>query len=93
MKTYGIRGNILLGFAAILLVLGLVAAIGTVQFLRTGKIVNDFADRHAEVVAIAKIERNLLSMREHVTNFAYFRRFGHGHSRRRAPTWSMPKPT
>jgi methyl-accepting chemotaxis protein len=71
MKTYGIRGNILLGFAAILFVLGSVAAIGTAQFLRTGKIVNDFADRHAEVVAIAKIERNLLSMRQNVTNFAY----------------------
>ena len=67
----GIRANILLGFVAILLLLGLVAAIGTLQILRTGAVVSELADRHAEAAAISRIDRDLRSMRQHVTSFAY----------------------
>ena len=54
-----------------LLVLALAAAIGTMQIVKTGVTVEAFAGRHAEVVAVAKIERDLLAMRQQVTNFAY----------------------
>jgi HAMP domain-containing protein len=69
--TLGVRANILLGFVAILLLLGLVAAIGTLQSLRTGAVVGESADRHAEAAVINRIDRDLRTMRQHVTNFAY----------------------
>ncbi len=69
--NFGIRANILLGFAAILVVLALVAVIGTLQILKTGAVVKASAERHAEAAAVSRIDRDLGSMRRDVTNFAY----------------------
>jgi len=70
-KAAGIRAKILSGFVAILFVLALVAAIGTLQSLKTGAVVGESAARHAEAAAVSRIDRDLASVRRNVTNFAY----------------------
>jgi methyl-accepting chemotaxis protein len=71
MMRIGIKGKIFAAFAVILLILGVVAAIGTSRILATGKIVEAFAVRHAEAVAAAQIEHDILTLRRLVIKFVY----------------------